>query len=459
MKQPVEFFNTPIPATDGELFSDGPPCLQRLAKEGGFKQGQWQTLMYSVAVYCKKSGGEDWQGKLIQINDKVSPDPVAGRNELKGVIDSVKRHANYNYKCKQEPLKSTCQSKLCVQRPYGIEPDDEYQYPPVTIQEVKAEAIANTIIPEMKWCVKNLVPGDGVAVIAGRPKAGKSFFDLQLALAVASGRKFLNRFETTETRVLYLALEDSVRRIKSRMEMVNAQKEAQLNLAFSFGSFRFSPQGIGELERVIDKGKYGLVIIDPLFATRTGQKGSSKNAVQADYDHAKLIHDIAVKHQCGILATHHTKKPIKGDAAGVFDQIQDTTGLQAAIDAMMVLEAVESSGENARRFRLSVTGKDVECGDALSLLFDPGKLSGWTMEGLAKFTQIKDTRQAVLRILKRDKTSTAKKISIELQKEKSGIQKLLNRMQDDGLVASDNGTYWPVIPDEEQMPFDMPEAA
>ena len=50
-----------------------------------------------------------------------------------------------------------------------------------------------------------------------RPKARKSWYALQLAIAKASGGRFM-RMMTNACRVLYIALEDNDRRMRQRLE-------------------------------------------------------------------------------------------------------------------------------------------------------------------------------------------------------------------------------------------------
>ena len=76
--------------------------------------------------------------------------------------------------------------------------------------------IAETFQP-LNWAVNGLLP-EGCVLFAGRPKLGKSWLVLQLALAVASGGKALGSIPAEQGDVLYLALEDTKRRLQSRVK-------------------------------------------------------------------------------------------------------------------------------------------------------------------------------------------------------------------------------------------------
>ena len=70
--------------------------------------------------------------------------------------------------------------------------------------------------PEM--LVAELLPSGCLAFIASRPKAGKTWLALSLAISVATGRPYLGRFAVPEPRpVLYIALEGTRAGIRARI--------------------------------------------------------------------------------------------------------------------------------------------------------------------------------------------------------------------------------------------------
>ena len=74
--------------------------------------------------------------------------------------------------------------------------------------------------------VRYIVPGyiaEGCTLLAGRPKLGKSWLMLEIALAVAQGDTCLGGILCEQGNVLYLALEDNERRLKDRIGKVLGQ--------------------------------------------------------------------------------------------------------------------------------------------------------------------------------------------------------------------------------------------
>jgi len=83
--------------------------------------------------------------------------------------------------------------------------------------------LMNTEIPPLKYAIRPILP-EGFVCIAGRPKAMKSWTMLKIAYAVQNGKDFMGH-KTEQGDVLYLALEDSKRRIKDRVIKMGEDNE------------------------------------------------------------------------------------------------------------------------------------------------------------------------------------------------------------------------------------------
>jgi len=115
---------------EDDLLKGAPPCLASLAKQG-IPNGQRNNAIYNFGVYCKKRY-TDWQTKLFKYNDAYCKPPL-DKNELDKTINSIEGK-DYQYKCKDEPIASFCNSKKCVLQEYGVG-DDEV--PGVEIKEIQ----------------------------------------------------------------------------------------------------------------------------------------------------------------------------------------------------------------------------------------------------------------------------------------------------------------------------------
>ena len=100
---------------------------------------------------------------------------------------------------------------------------------PKKLETMDAETLMSTPMKPLKFIVSRLIP-QGLHILAGSPKIGKSWLALWSCLQVAKGEKAWE-FETLKSEVLYLCLEDSFARIQGRLFEIT--DEATPNLHFT----------------------------------------------------------------------------------------------------------------------------------------------------------------------------------------------------------------------------------
>ena len=77
------------------------------------------------------------------------------------------------------------------------------------------EEIMTTVYEPIEFVVDNMI-AQGLYILAGAPKVGKSWLSLDICMSIAKGEKVLGQ-ETSKGTVLYLCLEDSFERIQKRL--------------------------------------------------------------------------------------------------------------------------------------------------------------------------------------------------------------------------------------------------
>lgn len=105
-----------IPETESE-FSDGPPCLQTIGstKAG---QGERNTVLFNIGVYCRAKYESGWEDKLDEYNHSLVSPPLNHR-EVTAIVKSLEKK-NYAYTCNNVPLCNNCNRETCKSRDYGI---------------------------------------------------------------------------------------------------------------------------------------------------------------------------------------------------------------------------------------------------------------------------------------------------------------------------------------------------
>ena len=174
-----------------------------------------------------------------------------------------------------------------------------------TLKEKKFEPIS--------YVVPMLIP-EGVTILAGKPKIGKSWIALDLALAAAGGRFVLGDIHLIEGDVLYAALEDNDRRLRSRIERILTQNEQKwpprLTLATQWR--RLDAGGVADAKEWAASAKNPrLIILDTLAGVR-GERNNKDTTYEGDYRALQELQKWAGETGMGMLILHHTRKMESG---------------------------------------------------------------------------------------------------------------------------------------------------
>jgi hypothetical protein len=285
-----------------------------------------------------------------------------------------------------------------------------------------------TEFPPMRWAVDGVL-AEGVNVLAGTPKLGKSWLALGLAVAVASGGHAFGRIPVAEGDVLVLALEDTARRLQARLGKIlrGSPGPARLTIATRW-------DGIEAVDRwLTEHPDARLVVVDVLQRVRgPGVRGES--LYNADYNALRPFADLAHAHGVCVLVVHHTRKATADDYV---DEVSGTFGLAGAADAILVARRSRQSGAAI----IKVTGRDVEERE-LALEFDPATAAWVLLDGPASHHEVRDTRRLILDALLGSAPMGPKAIH-----DKTGIgldlvKQTVRRMADDGQLNTAGGRYW-----------------
>ena len=188
----------------------------------------------------------------------------------------------------------------------------------------------------------------GLHILAGSPKVGKSWLALWLAVTVAKGEPVWN-MTTKQGTTLYLCLEDSVLRIQNRLFEITEDAPDSVHFCTECALIG---QGLEEQVEIFLTAHPDtvLVIIDTLQMVRPARDATYAN----DYRDLSVLKRLADKHGIAILLIHHLRKESADD---VFNRISGSTAISGAVDSSFTLvEERRGSG----RAKLSCIGRDIE---------------------------------------------------------------------------------------------------
>jgi hypothetical protein len=290
------------------------------------------------------------------------------------------------------------------------------------VDEITLDALQREVIEPMRWIVPEYLP-EGLTVFAGKPKIGKSWFMLNVALGVATGAGVFGK-AVDQGDVLYCGLEDGKRRMQARVaKLISAGTVWPACFTFRYRLAPLDQGGMATLEQwLIAHPKGRLVVIDVLGKTRS-QKQKNEEPYQYDYRLLSSLQELAIRYRVAIVVVHHVRK---ADAEDVLDTISGTTGIAGACDTALVL------GRTKHGLRFSGRGRDIEDIDKVADFdFDTGI---WAILGeydeAVPNSEMSIIKQAILNLLARTPASLMPmQIAGYLKKSQASVRLALFRMR------------------------------
>lgn len=253
-------------------------------------------------------------------------------------------------------------------------PTDHAIHPTPKLATISAAALQRKDMPPLHFAVEALIP-QGLSLLCSQPKVGKSWMVLDLCLSIVRGEKFLG-YATNKCNCLYLALEDSERRLKSRLSKLLAGEVAPEGFNFATMSSTVDMDLYAELEDYIQcHPTTGLIVIDTLQRVR-GIPHGRETPYATDYREVGILKQFSDKHNIAILLVHHLRK--MRDEGDPFAQISGTNGIMGAADTTIVLVQDKRSDNTTT---MHVVGRDVEASETV-LTFD-AETCRWKVVGAA----------------------------------------------------------------------------
>lgn len=321
-----------------------------------------------------------------------------------------------------------------------------------------ANKLMQTEFEPVRWAIEGLLP-EGLAVLSGPPKLGKSWLSLDFCLSIVTGGMAASQFPTEKGSVLLCAMEDNDRRLKSRLEMrtsaammmpltgpldFNKTDNPDLTgLYYTTNWKRLNDGGLQDISEFLDAHPdCKLIVLDTLAKVKPEAKKSG-TAYEQDYNDMGALQRLAMDRHCCVLMITHNRKTETED---VVESISGSIGIPGVVDTIMILKRKRSSKQSS----LYVTGRDIsEC--TWKMQFD-GDHGAWSVLGQEDEEKERDSdKKEILDALKRYSDETGRGAKPKdlfefmggdaLAPKQNTIRQTLNRCYHDGILAVYKGAY------------------
>ena len=291
-----------------------------------------------------------------------------------------------------------------------------------------AELLALEIDPPR--CIVHGLVYEGLNLLGGRPKVGKSWLAQQVARAKRSGGVFLGQ-PVDPGDVLYIALEDNEKRLKKRMKIQGWQPTEIVDWHTSWSLA--NDGGIDDLKRALDGHRYDLVVID------TASRFFGRDLDQMDPGDTNAtfgeLQRIGLDYATGIWLIDHHRKPNLFNPHPV-DDLLGSTGKAAPADLIAGLY----SQQGKRGKRLMVVGRDLDDDIDLTLEVDRS-IGSYLLVGKTDDVRRDTFRAEVLEALAQMEQATTTELARWLsqtgqQRAPSNVSRELTALMDLGYVTA-----------------------
>jgi hypothetical protein len=286
-----------------------------------------------------------------------------------------------------------------------------------------AAELRHRTFPPVAFCVPDLIP-EGLTLIAGKPKIGKSWLALDVCIAVALGRFCLGERKPVQGSVLYAAMEDNPRRLQRRIDKLLSPFAAawpeRLTLANTWR--RLDQGGVDDIRAWIEQADNPrLIVLDTLAGVKPTK---TQQGYTEDYESLAALHRLANEKGVSIIVLHHTRKMEADDPV---DTVSGTLGLAGCADSVLVLN------RSSQGATLYVRGRDVEEAEH-AVTFDKHGCR-WTILGNASDVHRSNERGKILdALLTATELLGPQQISDRTRMKADNVRYLLGQMVECGEV-------------------------
>jgi hypothetical protein len=309
------------------------PAVQKLVEAGGGKnEPEWFLLFARLAAHLGPAGAA-W---FHEVSRKwPGYDPEVAQNKLD-------RAWGYEPpKCSDLKGSYDC-GKTCtgIQTPvdWANSPDQEGGTRPGTIEVFDFADLATAELPPEPHLIDRLIPRNGLVILAGTPKLGKSYIALDMVMQGMLAKPFLEMFKVDKPfTTLFIEAEDTKQGMQKRelqlLRGYNYSHEALRGLKGMATRFRLDDDGLKMLEGYIQQHRPDLVVLDALKDFVPGGMNDTEQVMPVLHGLWDIIH----QHNASFLLIHHTRKSgtEKKYNHGIDDVLGSTT-ITGSVDSIII---------------------------------------------------------------------------------------------------------------------------
>jgi hypothetical protein len=301
-----------------------------------------------------------------------------------------------------------------------------------TVIRMRGTEVATTEYPSYPHIVENMLP-IGLSILGAPPKIGKSYFCEDMALCVATGRKFMGH-NTRKGTVLYIHKEHDFALIKDRMCQLGWNDGAP-DIHFITDGVDFDQGGMKYLDSFLEEFQDTVLIVADTMQQMLPEKNRvGKNAYQSDVADLKSLQLWCKTKAIGLLMVHHTNKPtIHKGFTQAYDELSGSRGITGTVQNIICFSQSSAKGP----IKMHIASKRM-AGKEYAISKNGVR---WEMLGDYDAAVIGLERKQIFDLLEFGPL-TPTELASATGKKRQAVQNLLTKMRMAGIVRPGNDGKW-----------------
>ena len=199
--------------------------------------------------------------------------------------------------------------------------------------------------------IEGFLPDRSLFLLAGKPKAGKSFLALDIADAVCQGKPALGKYRVNRPgAVVYVGMEDGEIEIVKRLKQRGMGAGDKRRLYYITDSFVLTDaENLADFRAEVERMSPSLIVIDTAAEALGIRDWLNRSEI---IDKVAPIRRLA-REVCSVLLVAHNRKA-EGDGG---DEIAGSNAFAGAVDGWISAQRVERRPNGNRRMFLRVEGR------------------------------------------------------------------------------------------------------
>jgi hypothetical protein len=403
-----------------------------------------QAITFHRAIYRALWGAdadvEQCKAEVVSTFDKHGGGfPTTGRRSLADLMDRRAVGAAFSWLGILQQTATRRDEDATAQTTRQAVPARKIPTPGCTDGEALMED-ENLKVPEL--LIEGLLPKTGLVLLGGRPKEGKSFLVIQIAISIFTGQALGGWLKVRETgRIQLWALEDKKGGAKDTLgKLLRGTRPDGLRDLKVFEELPVPLLQGGDqvIRAALREHPAEVIILDSLFKL-AGASQPNYDIGQKEYNMIDRVREIALEHHAVAIIVMHTRKGSPG--GNPIENLLGTTGISAAADVIAELKKFKSG-----QGKLTVVGRGGVQGNYEVQRHDGPDEWGWTIQDTCEQADehAGEVSEEILEYLDGQSSGTPAVIAAALRKSFRSVWNALLRLQAKGKVIR-AGKKWSLV--------------